>query len=111
MHQAIQTTNSETAKSTASLSQQLKEMSEQTHKIDATATRLTNVIRGGNKAQGNWGERVLTDILDAQGFSCGTDYDVQYTITDDKGNVITNDESGKRMIPDGCFIIPTMKTW
>jgi DNA recombination protein RmuC len=106
LHQAIQTTNSETAKSTASLSQQLKEMSEQTHKIDATATRLTNVIRGGNKAQGNWGERLLTDILDAQGFSCGTDYDVQYTITDDKGNVITNDESGKRMIPDVVLHYP-----
>lgn len=106
LHQAIQTTNSETAKSTASLSQQLKEMSEQTQKIDATATRLTNVIRGGNKAQGNWGERLLTDILDAQGFLCGTDYDVQYTITDDKGNAIINDESGKRMIPDVVLHYP-----
>ena len=52
LHQVIQTTNSETTKHTASLSQQLKEMAEQTQKIDATATRLTNVIRGGNKAQG-----------------------------------------------------------
>lgn len=53
LHQAIQHTNQETAKNTASLSQQLKEMSEQTHKIDSTATLLTNVIRGGSKVQGN----------------------------------------------------------
>ncbi|MBF1555241.1 MAG: DNA recombination protein RmuC, partial [Prevotella pleuritidis] len=100
LQQAIQHTNSETAKSTASLSQQLKEMSEQTQKIDATATRLTNVIRGGNKTQGNWGERMLTEILDLQGFRCGVDYDVQQVITDEKGNSIENDDSGKRMIPD-----------
>ena len=106
LHQAIQTTNSETAKNTASLSQKLKDMSEQTQKIDATATRLTNVIRGGNKALGSWGERLLVDILNAHGFLCGTDYDVQYTITDDKGNTIVNDESGKRMVPDVVIHYP-----
>ena len=106
LQQAIQHTNSETAKSTASLSQQLREMSEQTQKIDATATRLTNVIRGGNKAQGNWGERMLTEILDLQGFRCGVDYDVQQVITDEKGNIIENDDSGKRMIPDVVLHYP-----
>ena len=106
LQQAIQHTNSETAKSTASLSQQLKEMSEQTQKIDATATRLTNVIRGGNKTQGNWGERMLTEILDLQGFRCGVDYDVQQVITDEKGNSIENDDSGKRMIPDVVLHYP-----
>lgn len=106
LQNAIQHTNSETAKSTASLAQQLKEMSEQTTKIDETATRLTNVIRGGNKAQGNWGERMLTEILDAHGFKVGEDYDVQQTITDDKGNAIISDESGKRMIPDVILHYP-----
>lgn len=106
LQEAIHNTNSETAKSTASLSEQLRAMSEQTTKIDRTATMLTNVIKGGNKAQGNWGERLLTDILDAQGFKCGIDYDVQQTITDDKGNIITNDESGKRMIPDVILHYP-----
>ena len=106
LQEAIRVTNSETAKSTASLSEQLKAMSDQTTKIDRTATMLTNVIRGGNKAQGNWGERMLTEILDAQGYRCGIDYDVQQTITDDKGNVIVNDESGKRMIPDVILHYP-----
>ena len=106
LQEAIRLTNSETAKSTASLSEQLKAMSDQTTKIDRTATMLTNVIRGGNKAQGNWGERMLTEILDAQGYKLGTDYDVQQTIMDDKGNIVVSDESGKRMIPDVILHYP-----
>ena len=77
LHQAIRLTNNETAKNTASLSQQLREMSEQTSRINTTATRLTNVIRGGNKEQGNWGERMLTEILDMQGLRRGVDYDIR----------------------------------
>ncbi|MDD7596964.1 MAG: DNA recombination protein RmuC [Prevotella sp.] len=106
LQQAIQHTNTETSKNTASLSQQLREMSLQTQKIETTATRLTNVIRGGNKAQGNWGERMLTDILESQGYKVGVDYDIQHTLTDEKGNVIKNDDTGRRMIPDVILHYP-----
>lgn len=103
---AIQATNNETAKHTATLSEQLNSMREQTNKIDATATRLTNVMRGGNKIQGNWGEMILTEILDAQGFVRGINYDVQQTLTDDKGNVMKNDDSGSAMKPDVILHYP-----
>lgn len=106
LQQAIQHTNTETSKNTASLSQQLREMSLQTQKIESTATRLTNVIRGGNKAQGNWGERMLTDILESQGYKVGIDYDIQHTLTDEKGNAIKNDDTGRRMIPDVILHYP-----
>lgn len=106
LQQAIQHTNTETSKNTASLSQQLREMSLQTQKIESTATRLTNVIRGGNKAQGNWGERILTDILESQGYKVGIDYDIQHTLTDEKGNAIKNDDTGRRMIPDVILHYP-----
>ena len=106
LQQAIQHTNTETSKNTASLSQQLREMSLQTQKIESTATRLTNVIRGGNKAQGNWGERILTDILESQGYKAGIDYDIQHTLTDEKGNAIKNDDTGRRMIPDVILHYP-----
>ena len=103
---AIDKTNHETAKSTASLSEQLKSMAEQTAKIDASATRLTNVMRGANKVQGNWGELTLMNLLDSQGLRLGVDYDVQQTLSDDRGNVLTNEESGKRMIPDVILHYP-----
>lgn len=106
LQQAIDKTNHETAKSTASLSEQLKSMAEQTAKIDASATRLTNVMRGANKVQGNWGELTLMNLLDSQGLRLGVDYDVQQTLSDDRGNVLTNEESGKRMIPDVILHYP-----
>ena len=100
LQDAISKTNNETAKNTASLSEQLKTMAAQTDKINESATRLTNVMRGANKVQGNWGELTLMNLLDSQGLRLGIDYDVQQTITDDKGNPVFNDESGKKMIPD-----------
>lgn len=106
LQQAIDKTNHETARSTASLSEQLKSMAEQTAKIDASATRLTNVMRGANKVQGNWGELTLMNLLDSQGLRLGVDYDVQQTLSDDRGNVLTNEESGKRMIPDVILHYP-----
>ncbi|MBF1528127.1 MAG: DNA recombination protein RmuC [Prevotella salivae] len=106
LQKAIDKTNHETAKSTASLSEQLKSMAEQTAKIDASATRLTNVMRGANKVQGNWGELTLMNLLDSQGLRLGVDYDVQQTLSDDRGNVLTNEESGKRMIPDVILHYP-----
>ena len=106
LQQAIDKTNHETAKSTASLSEQLKSMAEKTAKIDASATRLTNVMRGANKVQGNWGELTLMNLLDSQGLRLGVDYDVQQTLSDDRGNVLTNEESGKRMIPDVILHYP-----
>ena len=77
-----------------------------TLKIDETANRLTNIIKGGNKEQGKWGERMLIDILESQGLQRGVDYDIQQTITDRKGNAIINEDSGKKMIPDVILHYP-----
>ena len=105
LQQAIDKTNQESTRNTASLAQQLKLMAEQTDKIGTTATRLTNVMRGGNKTQGNWGELTLMNLLESQGLRVGIDYDVQQTIADEKGNIVLNEESG-RMIPDVVLHYP-----
>lgn len=106
LQQAIQQTNHESIKNTASLTQQLKEMSLQTEKIENSAHQLTNVIRGGNQVQGSWGERILTDILETQGYIEGVDYDMQYTLTNEKGDAVRNDDTGKRMRPDVILHYP-----
>lgn len=106
LQQAIRQTNSETAKSTASLSEQLRAMGQQTQRMELSANRLTNVMRGSTLAQGSWGERMLTEILDAHGFRIGVDYDVQQTITDSKGGVVANEDSGRSMRPDVILHYP-----
>lgn len=106
LQQAIRNTNSETAKQTASLSEQLRAMAEQTSQINLTATRLTNVMRGGNKIQGNWGEMTLKNLLESQGLQLGRDFDLQHTMTDEHGKPLLNDESGTRMVPDAILHYP-----
>ena len=106
LQQAIRNTNNETARQTATLSEQLKSMAEQTSKINQTATRLTNVMRGGNKIQGNWGEVTLKNLLESQGLKLGRDFDLQHTITDEQGNAVLNDESGAKMVPDAILHYP-----
>ncbi len=106
LRQAIDTTKEATDKNTATLAEKLEQMAKQTERIDTTATRLTNVMRGGNKIQGNWGELILTEILEQNGFKEGVNYDVQQALTDDKGHVLTNDDSGRRMIPDVILHYP-----
>ena len=106
LQQAIRNTNNETARQSASLSEQLKAMGEQTSRINETATRLTNVMRGGNKIQGNWGEVTLKNLLESQGLKLGRDFDLQHTITDEQGNAVLNDESGAKMVPDAILHYP-----
>ena len=106
LQQAIRNTNNETARQTASLSEQLKAMAEQTSKINVTATRLTNVMRGGNKIQGNWGEVTLKNLLESQGLQLGRDFDLQNTITDEQGNAVLNEDSGAKMVPDAILHYP-----
>ena len=106
LQQAIRNTNSETARQTATLSQQLTAMAEQTSKINLTATRLTNVMRGGNKIQGNWGEVTLKNLLESQGLKLGRDFDLQNTLTDEQGNAVLNEDSGAKMVPDAILHYP-----
>lgn len=106
LQQAIHNTNAETAKQTASLSEQLKTMAEQTTRINETATHLTNVMRGGNKIQGNWGEMTLKNLLESQGLVLGRDFDLQHTLTDEQGNPVLNDDSGSKMVPDAILHYP-----
>lgn len=106
LQQAIRDNEREQAKQAASLAEKLRQVGEQAEKMDLTATRLTNALRGDSKQAGDWGELVLQELLDSQGFRRGIDYDVQGTIMDGDGTVILNDESGQKMRPDVVLHYP-----
>ena len=100
LRSAIESTTTESAKNTATLTQQLADMGQRTEKISKAADRLATVIRGGAKQQGHWGERLLTDILDSQGMTQGVDYDIQQTIRQKDGSAPLLDSEGRKKIPD-----------
>lgn len=106
LQKAIQESDREAAKTAASLTERLRQVGEQAEKMDRTATRLTNALRGDSKQAGDWGELVLQELLDSQGFKQGLDYDVQGTITDGDGFVIRNADTGRTMRPDVVLHYP-----
>ena len=103
MEQAIALNNEQSARNSQSFTEQMKSMMESSQSLSSQAERLSNALQRDNKVVGNWGELILSELLESQGLVNGKHYDLQATIRDDSGNVLTNEESGKRMIPDAIL--------
>jgi DNA recombination protein RmuC len=59
-----------------------------------SADELARVFKHKSKVQGNWGERVLEELLDSQGLQCGIHYERECVIRDAAGNVVKTDTGG-----------------
>ena len=77
----------------------LEHMMRQSMAAKESADELTRVFKHGTKVQGDWGETVLDELLQAQGLTNGIHYDTQATIRDATGNTIRSEE-GSLMRPD-----------
>lgn len=86
--------------------QTAKEIGTHTEKIGERADKLSDALRHGNKIQGNWGEMQLENIFNQEGFAKGRDYDREEYLRDERGEIITNHTSGKKMRPDFIFHFP-----
>ena len=64
------------------------------------AINLTRALKGDNKTQGNWGEVVLTRVLEASGLREGYEYQTQVSIETD---------TRSRMQPDVIVRLPQGK--
>jgi len=84
----------------------VKHLREQTVSIGDKADNLADALRGKNKTQGNWGEIILDNLFTNEGMREGRDYDKEETLRDDRGNVITNEDTAKRMRPDYILHYP-----
>lgn len=89
------------------LQDSIKNMMERTLQIGNEANNLTNALKGEKKTQGNWGETMLTDILDCCGLQEGMHYLAQTAIKDNTGTTLAMD--GKRQIPDVVIKYPDNK--
>lgn len=64
-----------------------------------TAEELATVLKHKSKVQGDWGERVLDELLESQGLTRGVHYDTQTVIRDSSGNTVKSGD-GTIMRPD-----------
>lgn len=106
MKQAMENTREQGTKNTASLEKAIENVLKRAAEIGLKADNLANALRNENKTQGNWGEMILSELLESQGLKKGVHYTVQETLRDEYGNAIVNDESGKKMIPDVILHFP-----
>ena len=99
MQRAMTETQHKQSEDSGTLKTLIQQMMEQSKATQQSTDHLANVFRKSNNVQGEWGETVLDELLEAQGLTRGIHYDVQPTMRDAAGNAITN-ESGARLRPD-----------
>ena len=77
----------------------LENMMRHSEAAKQSADELARVFKHRSKVQGDWGERVLDELLESQGLTQGVHYETQATIRDAAGNVVRTD-TGSNMRPD-----------
>ncbi|MDP4278683.1 MAG: DNA recombination protein RmuC, partial [Bacteroidota bacterium] len=88
------------AKERFSLTKEISNLMELNRKISDEANNLTMALKGDSKAQGNWGEMILENILEASGLREGEEYFVQETMRSPEGRKTEHEATGKVMRPD-----------
>ncbi|NVJ53439.1 MAG: DNA recombination protein RmuC [Campylobacteraceae bacterium] len=90
----------EETKQRVSLLSEIKNLKELNNQISQDALNLTKALKGENKTQGDWGELILSKILEQTGLREGIEYSTQGSYTD---------ENGKRLRPDVIVHLPQNK--
>ena len=99
MRQAMDNTNLKHTELSSAMKEQIQMLMRQTESARLSAEELARVFKHGSKVQGDWGETVLCELLDAHGLTCGRHYDTQTTLRDAQGNVLKT-EQGSMLRPD-----------
>ena len=74
-------------------------------RLSDDAVNLTRALKGDNKTQGNWGEFVLSSVLEASGLTEGREYETQRTLAASQTH--TKDEGQRlRSQPDVLIYLP-----
>jgi len=101
----VEDTNKENVGRHSELKEQLKHLSELNQQMSKDADNLTKALKGDSKMQGNWGEMILTRILEKSGLEKGREYTIQDSHTTTEGKRLQTDvmihlPDGKKMIID-----------
>ena len=92
-----QTMNDSTLKQTelsTEMKVNLENMMKHSEAARQSADELARVFKHRSKVQGDWGERVLGELLESQGLTQGVHYETQSVIRDASGNVVRTDTGG-----------------
>ncbi|MEZ7495397.1 DNA recombination protein RmuC [Leeuwenhoekiella aequorea] len=101
----VEDTNKESLGRHSELRQQIKGLADLNLQMSKDADNLTKALKGDSKIQGNWGELILTRVLEKSGLEYGREYTIQDSHLTPEGKRLQTDvlihlPDGKKMIID-----------
>ena len=96
----VQDSFGQEARERHTLAHEIRNLQQLNAQMAQEAVNLTRALKGDNKTQGNWGEVVLTRVLEASGLREGHEYETQVSI---------NTDVNSRMQPDVIVRLPHRK--
>lgn len=96
----VQDSFGQEARERHTLAHEIRNLQQLNAQMAQEAVNLTRALKGDNKTQGNWGEVVLTRVLEASGLRHGYEYETQVSIETD---------ARARMQPDVIVRLPQGK--
>ena len=99
MQQTVRENTEKTIDFNGQLRTGIENVLRQSQAAKASADRLANALTVGSKTQGIFGERILTELLQAAGLVEGRHFDTQSFITDSEGQRVKADD-GSALQPD-----------
>mgnify|MGYP000008568674 FL=1 len=93
----VEETYSNESRERHTLGAEIRKLHELNDKLGIEAANLVQALKGDNKSQGNWGEVILTSILERSGLTKGVEYDAQVSL---------DAEDGSRSQPDVVVHLP-----
>lgn len=97
LHEQLNRNREDGAVKEAHLSDMMKRFAEQASQIGAASDKLANAMMSNGKVHGDWGERVLQQILENSGMVENVNYRVQSS---------SKDEEGREQRPDVYIMCP-----
>lgn len=93
----VENTYNNEARERFALKEQIAGLEALNRQISDDASNLTRALKGDKKLQGNWGEVILSRVLEESGLREGHEYQTQFSVTDDEG---------QRRLPDVVVHLP-----